>query len=90
MTADSLANQDAETTELSAELTEVTWQRLTHVKGKGTVEKVLIFIELHTIYIYAVIVVLLLYEYRLLYIRVFLLLVCLVVCSYNSFLNFEY
>ena len=71
MTADSLANQDAETTELSAELTEVTWQRLTHVKGKGTVEKVLIFIELHTIYMYAVIVVLLLYEYRLLYIRVF-------------------
>lgn len=73
MTADSLANQDAETTELSAELTEVTWQRLTHVKGKGTVEKVLIFIELHTIYIYiyAVIVVLLSYEYRLLYIRVF-------------------
>ena len=33
MTADSLVNQDAETTELSAELTEVTWQKLaTHVQ----------------------------------------------------------
>ena len=28
MTADSLANQDAEATELSAELTEVTWQKI--------------------------------------------------------------
>lgn len=63
MTADSLANQDAETTELSAELTEVTWQRLTHVKGKGTVEKVLIFIELHTIYIYIYMQWLLFYYY---------------------------